>query len=123
MRFDKGSEIINNANIFSGKTISYNGAYMKKKSISTESRVSQIEDIVVSDIDDEKVMMSVEKGQYYNLDTVGSRVWELIDKPIKVSELIDALLLKYDVDRETCERDVLVFLEELHKDGILQVEG
>ena len=96
---------------------------MKKKSISTESIVSQIEDIVTSDIDDEKVMMSVEKGQYYNLDPVGSRVWELIDKPIKVSELIDALLLKYDVDRETCERDVLAFLEEIHEDGILQVEG
>ena len=96
---------------------------MKKKSISTDSVVSPIEDIVVSDIDDEKVMMSVENGQYYNLDSVGSRVWELIVKPVKVSELIDALLLKYDVDRETCERDVLAFLEELHKDGILQVVG
>jgi hypothetical protein len=96
---------------------------MKKKSISTDSVVSPIEDIVVSDIDDEKVMMSVENGQYYNLDSVGSRVWELIIKPVKVSELIDALLLKYDVDRETCERDVLAFLEELHKDGILQVVG
>jgi hypothetical protein len=96
---------------------------MKKKNISTDSVVSPIEDIVVSDIDDEKVMMSVENGQYYNLDSVGSRVWELIVKPVKVSELIDALLLKYDVDRETCERDVLVFLSELHKDGILQVEG
>ena len=96
---------------------------MKKKIISTDSVVSPIEDIVVSDIDDEKVMMSVENGQYYNLDSVGSRVWELIVKPVKVSELIDALLLKYDVDRETCERDVLAFLSELHKDGILQVEG
>jgi hypothetical protein len=96
---------------------------MKKKSISTDSVVSPIEDIVVSDIDDEKVMMSVENGQYYNLDSVGSRVWELIVKPVKVSELIDALLLKYDVDRETCERDVLAFLSELHKDGILQVVG
>ena len=96
---------------------------MKKKIISTESVVSPIEDIVVSDIDDEKVMMSVENGQYYNLDSVGSRVWELIVKPVKVSELIDALLLKYDVDRETCERDVLAFLSELHKDGILRGEG
>ena len=96
---------------------------MKKQNISPESRVSQIEDIVASDIDDEKVMMSVEKGQYYGLDPIGSRVWELIEKPIKVSDLIDALLLKYDVDRETCERDVLAFLEDLYEDGILQVEG
>ncbi len=96
---------------------------MEKINISAESVVSQIEEIVASDIDDEKVMMSVEKGQYYGLDPIGSRVWELIEKPVKVSELIDALLPKYDVDRETCERDVLAFLEELHKDGILQVEG
>ena len=91
--------------------------------ISAESIVQQIEDIVASDIDDEKVMMSVEKGRYYGLDPVGSRVWELIEKPIRVSELIDKLLPKYDVDRETCERDVLAFLEELHQDGILQVDG
>ena len=96
---------------------------MKKKDISTESIVNQIEDIIASDIDDEVVMMSVEKGQYYGLDSIGSRVWELIGKPIKVSELIDALLLKYDVDRETCERDVLAFLEKLHADGILKVVG
>jgi len=96
---------------------------MTKKSISLESRVSQIEEIVASDIDDEKVMMSIEKGQYYSLDPVGSRVWELIGKPIKVSELIDALLLKYDVDRKTCARDTLAFLEEIYEDGILKVEG
>ena len=93
------------------------------KSISTESIVNQIEDIVASDIDDEKVMMSVEKGQYYSLDPVGSRVWELIEKPVKVTDLIDALLMKYEADRETCERDVLAFLEDLHEDGILQVES
>ncbi|OPY79976.1 MAG: Coenzyme PQQ synthesis protein D (PqqD) [Syntrophorhabdus sp. PtaU1.Bin058] len=96
---------------------------MKKKNISTESIVSQIDEIVASDIDDEKVMMSIEKGRYYGLDPVGSRVWELIGKPVRVSELIDALLLQYDVDRETCERDVLEFLEDLYEDGILQVEG
>jgi hypothetical protein len=96
---------------------------MRNNSISTESVVCQIEDIVASDIDDEKVMMSIEKGRYYSLDPVGSRVWELIEKPVKVSELIDALLLKYDVDRATCEQDVLAFLEDLNKDGILRVNG
>jgi len=95
---------------------------MKKKNISTESIVRQVEDIVASDIDDEKVMMSVEQGQYYSLDPIGSRVWELIEKPVKVSELIDALLPEYDVDRESCERDVLVFLEKLEEEGILNVE-
>ena len=103
--------------------IGYKGALMKKKDISTGVMVCQIEDIVASDIDDEKVMMSVAKGHYYGLDSIGSRVWDLIGKPIKVSDLIAALLLNYDVDRETCERDVLAFLEELNDDGILKVTG
>jgi hypothetical protein len=96
---------------------------MNEKNISTESIVNWIEDIVASDIDNEKVMMSVEKGNYYGLDPVGSRIWDLMEKPVQVAELIDTLLLKYDVERETCEQDVLVFLEELRKEGILQVKG
>lgn len=91
--------------------------------ITLESTVSQIEDIVASDIDDEKVMMSIEKGEYYGLEPVGSRVWELIEAPVTVSSVIDALLLQYDVDRDVCEHDVLAFLGELHQAGIVQVEG
>jgi hypothetical protein len=96
---------------------------MNEKDISTESIVNWIEGIVASDIDNEKVMMSVEKGNYYGLDPIGSRIWDLMGKPVKVADLIDTLLLKYDVERETCKQDVIVFLEELRKEGILQVEG
>lgn len=58
-------------------------------------------------------MMSIENGEYYGLDDIGSRIWELID----------TLLERFDVDRETCERDVLKFLNELDEDKILEVEG
>ena len=77
---------------------------MKKKEISTEIIISQIEEIVASDIDGEIVMMSIENGEYYGLDEIGSRIWELIEKPVKVSNLIDTLLERFDVDRETCEK-------------------
>jgi hypothetical protein len=96
---------------------------MKSKSVTLKTVVSQSTDIVASDIDDEKVMMSIEKGQYYGLDPIATCVWNLMEKPVTVSDLIDALLLEFDVDRETCERDVLAFLEEIKEDGILQVES
>ncbi|MFA6009451.1 MAG: lasso peptide biosynthesis PqqD family chaperone [Desulfobacteraceae bacterium] len=95
---------------------------MKSNIISTNSIISQNKDIVASDIDDEKVMMSMEKGYYYGLDSIGRSVWDLIEKPMAVSDLINALLLQFDVDRKTCERDVLAFLEELNADGIVQVQ-
>jgi hypothetical protein len=95
---------------------------MKKKEITTDTIISRIEEIVASDIDGETVMMSIENGKYYGLDDIGSRIWELIEKPVKVSDLIDTLLGRYEVDRETCERDVLKFLNELNEDRIVQVK-
>ena len=99
------------------------GTLMKKKKITTETVISRIEEIVASNIDGETVMMSIENGKYYGLDDIGSRIWELIEKRIKVSNLIDTLLERFDVDRETCEKDVLKFLNELNEDRILEVEG
>ncbi len=96
---------------------------MKKKEITPETIISQIEEIVASGIDGETVMMSVENGKYYGLDDIGSRIWELIERPVKVSDLIDTLLERFDVDRETCERDVLKFLNGLNEDKILAVPG
>jgi len=94
---------------------------MKEKVITTDSVITQIEEIVASDIDGETVMMSVENGKYYGLDNVGSRIWELIERPVKISKLIDTLLEQFDVDRETCEKDVLTFLNQLNEDKILTV--
>lgn len=66
--------------------------------------------------------MSIEKGLYYGLNSVGSHIYDLIGKTIQVSSLIDAVRTKYDVERGDCERDVLDFLEDLYKKGLLLIE-
>lgn len=96
---------------------------MTTSRITIDSTISQIEDIVASDIDNEKVMMSIEKGQYFGLEPTGSRIWEMIETPAKVSVIIDTLMGQFDVDRETCERDLLAFLGELDEAGIIQVHA
>ncbi len=92
---------------------------MKKEEITTDTIINQIEDIVDTDIDGETVMMSIQNGEYYGLDEIGSRIWALIKEPVRVSSLIDTLLERFDVDRETCEKDVLKFLNDLNEDRIL----
>jgi len=96
---------------------------MKKNEITTATTISQIEEIVAGDIDGETVMMSIQNGEYYGLDDTGNSIWGLIKKPVRVSDLIDTLLERFHVDRETCEKDVLKFLNELNEDKILEVEG
>ncbi len=92
---------------------------MANNEITMESVIRRIDDIVTSEIDGEVVMMSIEKGEYYGLDLIGSDIWERMETRVKVTELIELLLEKYDVDQETCQKDVLGFLNELNAEKII----
>lgn len=92
---------------------------MGREKVSLDSVVRQNGDLVTSDIDGEVVMMSIENGEYYGMDLIGSRIWELLTEPCKVSLLVDNLLKEYQVNRKTCEQDVLAFLNRLAETRVI----
>jgi hypothetical protein len=62
---------------------------------------------------DRAVLMDVETGEYFELNPVASRMWLAMASPIPVAKLIEALLVEYDVEKATCEEEVLEWLEEM----------
>jgi hypothetical protein len=64
-------------------------------------------------LDDEVVMMSAQKGEYYGLDSIGSRIWEIIQEPVEISQIVKILLNEYEISEEQCTTDVTAFLNEL----------
>jgi len=91
------------------------------RTISAETVVCQGDDTVFSTIDGETVMMSISNGMYYGMDTIGSRIWELIAQPRKVMDLCHMLQDEFDVEQEPCLRDVLEFLNDLADENIVKV--
>lgn len=91
-----------------------------KPVINLQTIIQVSDEIVSSKLDDQVVMMSIDKGAYYGLDEIGSRTWELLASPRTVTGLCDILVQEYDVAREECEQDILALLNELaEKDLIL----
>jgi hypothetical protein len=78
---------------------------------------------ISADLDGEAVVLSIDNGRYYNLNEVGSRIWALVERPISVGALIDLLMSEFEVERETCQEEVLTFLRELHSDHLLQISS
>jgi len=70
-------------------------------------------DQIAAPVDDEFVILSIERGSYYGLDDVGSEIWRRLATPVRVGALCDELTAQYDADRATIERDVLALLEKL----------
>ena len=78
----------------------------------------EIED---TDLDGEKVMMNLDKGEYFMMNEVGSRIWDIIIEPINVKGIIEALLSEYEVDEETCTDTVIEFLGRLNNAELISI--
>jgi hypothetical protein len=70
-------------------------------------------DIVATEMDGDLVMMSIDRGEYFGISGVGSRVWELLGSPASVAEIVSHLTLEYDVEEDRCRAEVLDFVRSL----------
>ena len=69
----------------------------------------------------EAVILSLQDGIYYGLNTVGARIWELLQEPRTVEELRSLIQQEFDVDPARCARDMEALLGELANHGLIEV--
>lgn len=102
---------------FSGKV----GQARKDYGVNIDSVITKNTEIDDTDLDGEKVMMNLDKGQYFMMNEVGSRIWELIEGNTPIVNIIETLTNEYDVDEETCENTVMEFLGRLKNADLIKV--
>ncbi|WP_160674399.1 lasso peptide biosynthesis PqqD family chaperone [Clostridium sp. C8-1-8] len=86
-----------------------------------QTKVAQLEGIDATELNGEKVMMNLDKGQYFVLNEVGSRIWDLIQAPKSIGEVVSELLQEYEIDEESCREAVYEFLGSMKDAEIIQV--
>jgi hypothetical protein len=70
---------------------------------------------------DKLLMLSVEQGSYFELSPVTRRIWELIETPRTLADLIDCLTGEYDVDPEVCRAEVRAVIEHLAGENLVSI--
>ena len=90
--------------------------------ISKDSIISVIKEQVSCDLAGETAILDLKSGEYYGLNPVGARVWDLIQESKRVTDLLNIILDEYDVAAESCERDLIALLTELHGKGLVEVK-
>ena len=72
-------------------------------------------------VNGEVVMMSIEQGQYFGLDDIGSDIWKRLDPPCAFADLIDRLAADYDADRASIAADVRALLETMAERDVVRL--
>lgn len=66
------------------------------------------------------VLLDSRSGHYYGLDEVGSRIWELAQRGLGPSGIVEKLAEEYDAPAERLREDVQTFLSELRNSRLLE---
>lgn len=79
-------------------------------------------DVLHQQLGEETVLLHLGTENYYGLDEVGSRVWQLLREHRTVDPIVAALLVEYEVDETTLRNDLDRLLAELADLGLIHVE-
>jgi pyrroloquinoline quinone biosynthesis protein D len=87
--------------------------------MNTDSRLTRRDNVLTQETSDGLVLLDPDGGEYFSLNEVGSRVWELCDGTRTVGDVVGVLAEEFDAPGETIRDDVLELLEELAAEGLV----
>jgi hypothetical protein len=84
--------------------------------------VRRLDDLIEAEVDDEILALHVEQGVCYGFNVTAARVWSSLREPKRIAELRAQLLDEFDVDEETCGRELSEILALLAAQKLVAIE-
>jgi hypothetical protein len=92
------------------------------KAITIDSRIQRNDcNLIISELDNDLVMMDIESGSYLSINKTGRIIWEKLKHPILVNDLIQQLRNRFSVDEYTCTTETLDFLNKIARQKALTI--
>jgi hypothetical protein len=84
-----------------------------------ESRPTRRSDILAQAAGDTVILLTPDSGEYFTLNEVGGRIWELADGSRTVADIAALLVVEYEAPLEEIQADALEVLGELAEEGLI----
>ena len=89
--------------------------------ISFTDRVTVPDDVLISNLQDESVILNLDSERYYGLDDVGTRFLSVLTTSDSIETAYERLRNEYEIDGEVLRNDLLVLVENLIHQGLIEV--
>jgi Coenzyme PQQ synthesis protein D (PqqD) len=87
--------------------------------ISFSDRVRVPDDVLISNLQEESVILNLDSERYYGLDDVGTRFLSVLNTSDSIEAAYAVLRDEYNTDPHSLRQDLLELVEDLIKQGIL----
>lgn len=87
----------------------------------TETRYRRSDQALSADVGEDIVALHVANGACYGMEKVASHVWQLLDRPTGLDAICQELLGTYEVDPDVCHAEVGQLIDQLVREGLVEV--
>ena len=81
------------------------------------------DDVMFRILGDEAVILNVASGVYFGLDTIGTRMWQLMSEHGSTDKVVETLLEEYEVEETQLRRDLDKLIEQLSEKGLVKIDA
>jgi hypothetical protein len=86
---------------------------VESRMLTEDTPLRRSETAVSAEVGGELVALDVTRGVCYGLNSVGTRVWQLLETPRSTSEIVETLIAEYEVSPEVCTEQTSSLLSDL----------
>jgi Coenzyme PQQ synthesis protein D (PqqD) len=76
-------------------------------------------DFVHETIDEEVVIINLDKGDYYSLVNTGTAIWNAIDQGLPVDNIIEIIFEQYEGNHSEIETSIKDFITQLQQEELI----
>ena len=80
-------------------------------------------EVISQEVSGETVLLDLESENYFGLDEVGTRIWQLIKEKDDLQAIYNTLLDEYEVEESRLQADLEALLGEISKLGLVSLEA
>ena len=91
--------------------------------ISKNSRISVPSDTLINIFGGESVLLGLKSQQYFGLDEIGTRMWNVLTSSSSIESAYETLLEEYQVEPKTLRRDLYGLIGKLAEQGLVEVQS
>ena len=88
--------------------------------LNLNDRVVVPDGVIARELDGETVLLNLDTGIYFGLDTVGTGIWRAIRANGSLQDALAAVEGDYDVERDVLRADLLDLVSRMLAKGLLQ---
>ena len=84
--------------------------------------IAQSPNVISQEVAGETVLLDLDSEHYFGLDSVGTRIWQLIEEKGNLQAIVDQLLSEYDVGEDQLLEDLEALITQVADIGLVSLQ-